>query len=80
MNKKLNWETEKFDTSYLCSNAYGFKLIENEIDIQAIEELKILDQDVEFFSPIIVDNRIKINELIKAIKQLDNKISNLQSI
>lgn len=55
------------------------ELIENEIDIQAIEELKILDKDVKFFSPIIVDNRIKINEIIKAIKQLNNKISNLQS-
>ena len=44
----MNWETGKFDTSYLVDNNYYFELIEEQqdIDIQAIEhkELEILQE------------------------------------
>ena len=43
-----------------------------EIDIQAIEELKELD-DKDFYAIPVVINRKAINELIKAVKQLDKK-------
>lgn len=45
---------------------------QQDIDIQAIEELRLISGNVSNF---IIDNRTKINELIKAIKQLDRNIN-----
>lgn len=45
---------------------------EDEIDIQSIEELPDYNFCVE-------GNKNKINEIIKVIKQLDNKINKLES-
>lgn len=44
----------------------NIELIEEDIDIQSIEELPI-------YCPAS-DRTLKINELIKAVKQLNNKI------
>lgn len=46
---------------------YEFKILENEIDIDNIEEI-----DEERY--IITDVLKKINELIQAVKQLDKKL------
>ena len=51
--------------------AWDFKLIENEIDINNIEEYKQEHSE----RCIDIDIRNKINELIQAIKQLNNKIN-----
>lgn len=51
---------------------YKFKILENEIDIDNIENLlKIEEYEVD--KTDIVINRNKINELIQAVKQLDKK-------
>lgn len=48
---------------------------QQDIDIQEIEELdKIIDYAELNTYSIIDNNREKINELIQAVKQLDNKI------
>lgn len=54
---------------------YTFKLIEEQqdIDIQAIEELRKVTVQSETYQSVY-DNREKINELIQAVKQLDRKI------
>lgn len=36
-NKRLEWATGEFDTSYLVDNDYYFKVLEDEIDIQEQE-------------------------------------------
>lgn len=71
-NKKLNWETGTFDTSYLSNNYCYFELIEEQqdIDIQAIEEYKTeyAEDGAEF------DLRNYINKkILPAIKQLDRR-------
>ena len=73
-NQKLNWETGTFDTSYLSNNYCYFELIEEQqdIDIQELEELRLISGPVSNF---IIDNRNKINELIRAIKQLDKNVN-----
>ena len=35
-----------------------------------IEELPIHDEDEKLYSPVILDNRLKINELVKAVNKL----------
>lgn len=59
----------------------NFELIEYEVDINidSIEELGISEKDNKVYSPIIIDNRIKINELIQAVKQLDKKVKELNT-
>lgn len=66
-----------------CSNKYYFEIIEDqeEINIQDIEEFKVVGCNVEFNGGLIPTESLindmqidKINKLIKAIKQLDNKI------
>ena len=48
---------------------------DKEIDIQAIEELRKLKlTNTNITEDIAVINRDKINEIVKAIKQLDKKI------
>lgn len=68
-------------TSIFTNKNTKFEIIENEeIDIQAIEELETFDlEDLkkmsaeERFSKTM-EEYFKINKIIKAIKQLDNKI------
>lgn len=73
-NEKLNWETGTFDTSYLSNNYCYFELIEEDIDIQAIEEA---NEDLRFpdWSTDAKFLRRKINEIIQAVKQLDRNIN-----
>jgi hypothetical protein len=47
---------------------------QEDIDIQAIEELRKVTVQSETYQSVY-DNREKINELIQAIKQLDRKIN-----
>ena len=47
-----------------------------EIDIQGIKDLEVLETDDRYYSPLVINSKNKINELIKAIKQLDNQINN----
>lgn len=55
-----------------------FELIEDEIDIDSIEELGIYEKDKKFYSPIIIDNRIKINELVQAVKQINKEVKEVK--
>ena len=68
----LKWEPGKFDTKYLCDIDIEFEVEEPDIDIQELEELRLIS---EYVSNFIIDNRNKINELIKAVKQLDRKVN-----
>ena len=56
-NDFLNWNVEIIEE-------------QQDIDIQAIEELRLISGNVSDF---IIDNRTKINELIQAVKQLDRR-------
>lgn len=51
---------------------------ETDIDIDSIEELGISEKDNKVYSPIIIDNRIKINKLIQAVKQIDKRVKKLE--
>lgn len=57
-----------------------FEVIGNETDINidSIEELGISEKDNKVYSPIIIDNRIKINKLIQAVKQIDKRVKKLE--
>ena len=56
---------------------YEFELIEDEIDIDNIEELlKIEEYEVDKTDTVI--NRNKINELVKAVKQLNKEIKSIK--
>lgn len=55
-----------------------FEPLEDEIDIDSIEELGIYEKDKKFYSPIIIDNRIKINELVQAVKQLNKEVKEVK--
>lgn len=77
---RLNWgKGGNFNTEYLCNNRVSFELIEDEIDIEKIEELndtnydaKILtEKEKEYYHNI---TRTRLNEVIKAVKELDKKM------
>ena len=72
-NAKLNWETGTFDTICLCNNYYYFELIEDEIDIDNIEELKSVTNNI--YGNICM--MFKINELVQAVKQINKKVEEL---
>ncbi len=65
-----------FNTGELLS--MEVELIEDEIDIDSIEELGIYEKDKKVYSPIIIDNRIKINKLVQAVKQLNKEVKELK--
>lgn len=65
-----------FNTGELLS--MEVELIEDEIDIDSIEELGIYEKDKKVYSPIIIDNRIKINKLVQALKQLNKEIKSIK--
>ena len=69
-----------YDKEGCCFTLYGalnceVEIIEEQqdIDIQAIEELKQVTVHSETYQSVY-DNREKVNELIQAVKQLDRKI------
>lgn len=80
--KDLNYEDVKstptfFFDYYLLSILNGtFIIIEKEIDIQNIEEYKEEYIEIGTSDSNIKSLAKKCNELIKAVKQLDKKISN----
>ena len=51
-----------------------FELIEDEIDIDSIEELKSVTNNIDGTVCIMV----KINELVQAVKQLNKKVKELK--
>lgn len=65
-----------FNTGELLS--MEVELIEDEIDIDSIEELGIYEKDKKVYSPIIIDNRIKINELVQAVKQINKEVKEVK--
>ncbi len=75
-NLMLKWESGDFDTSILCSTEADFEVIEEnkEIDIQSIKEISSEDR---FYR---TDNINKLNELTRAIKQIDNELNELKSL
>lgn len=75
-NLMLKWESGDFDTSILCSTEADFEVIEEnkEIDIQSIKEISSEDR---FYR---TDNIDKLNELTRAIKQIDNELNELKSL
>ena len=75
-NLMLKWESGDFDTSILCSVEANFEAIEEnkEIDIQSIKEIDVKDQ---FYRK---DNIDKLNELTRAIKQIDKELNELKSL
>lgn len=66
-----------FNTGELLS--MEVELIEDEMDIDSIEELGIYEKDKKFYSPIIIDNRIKINKLVQAVKQINKEVKELEN-
>ena len=75
-NFMLKWESGDFDTSILCSTEANFEVIEEnkEIDIQSIKEISSEDR---FYR---TDNIDKLNELTRAIKQIDKELNELKSL
>ncbi len=75
-NLMLKWESGDFDTSILCSEEADFEVIEEnkEIDIQSIKEISSEDR---FYR---TDNIDKLNELTRAIKQIDKELNELKSL
>ena len=72
-DRGLAWKTGEFDTSFLLNDYYYFKI--TDIDIQEIEEIpnEVMRDDWRYYVPIFFN---KINELVRAIKQLDRQINN----
>ena len=70
-DRGLAWKTGEFDTSFLLNDYYYFKI--TDIDIQEIEEIpnEVMRDGWRYYVPIFFN---KINELVRAIKQLDRQI------
>lgn len=60
------------DTKTQC---LGYELIEDEIDIDSIEEL---DEGFRGSNSFTDERIVRINELIKAVKQLNQEIKNIK--
>lgn len=70
---KEDSDKQEYATSFELN--WDFKLIEDEIDIDNIEEYK--QEHTE--RCIDVDIRNKINELIQAVKQLDKRVKEMNT-
>ena len=62
---------------------YTFKLIEDEIDIDSIEELNDTCYDVNIMSDDDLESyhnktRTTINEILQAVKQIDKKVKKIE--
>ena len=66
----LKWKTEEFDTSFLCNIDIEFEVIEEN---KEIEELKTLSPQSETYKSV-VDNREKINELVRAVNKINKQL------
>ena len=67
-------EDSLFSQLDICALNYEVEILEDEEEIENIKELEYL-KDYEADKTDIRLNRDKINELIKAVKQLDKKIN-----
>ena len=66
-NLMLKWESGDFDTSILCSEEADFEVIEEN---KEIGELEISDSDRKVMATFTLNNREKINELVRAVNKL----------
>lgn len=58
---------------------YGdFELIEDEIDIDSIEEIKWRESEKEYLGFGVLVANDKINELVQAVKQLNKEIKSIK--
>lgn len=73
-NKRLEWRTGEFDTSYLFNEDYYFRVLED--NTEEIEELEITEIVQNRLVKEIKENREKINELVKAINSIRKDKSN----
>ena len=68
----------KFDTKYLCDIETEFEVVDDEINIEEIQEIDATTEAINDFmvsnSTLIQQDRNKINELIRAIKQINRKM------
>ena len=67
-NKRLEWGTGEFDTSYLFDDNIYFRVLED--NTEEIEELEITEIVQNRLVKEIKENREKINELVKAINSI----------
>ena len=72
-NKRLEWGTGEFDTSYLFDDNIYFRVLED--NTEEIEELLTIE-DYECDKTDIRLNRDKINELVKAVNKLRKENNN----
>lgn len=74
-NGRLVWENGgNIDTAYLCDIETEFEVVEDEIDIDKIQELDEDKEGKKLIGKIARENRQKINELIRAINQINRKM------
>ena len=80
-NKKLNWKTGEFDTSYLCNDSYYFELIEDEtIDIESINELLVEQlKNREHTNADIYAIAEQQNKILQVLKQQEKRIKKLEN-
>ena len=57
---------------------WEFELIEDEIDIDSIEEIKLRPSDREHLSFAGLIFEEKINKLVQAVKQIDKRVKKLE--
>lgn len=76
---------EEEDLEYLADefsmkeiSLLDFELIEDEIDIDGIEEIKWRESDKEYLGYGVLVVNDKINELIQALKQLNKEIKSIK--
>ena len=69
-NKRLEWGTGEFDTSYLFDDNIYFRVLED--NTEEIEELKPVEDGLAYRSEVPK----KINELVKAINSIRKDKSN----
>ena len=67
-NKRLEWGTGEFDTSYLFDDNIYFRVLED--NTEEIEELEITEIVQNRLVKEIKENREKINELVKAVNSI----------
>lgn len=65
-NQRLNWTSGEFDTSFLCNIDIEFVIQENK----EIEELKISESDRKVMATFVINNREKINELVREVNKM----------
>lgn len=69
-NKRLNWnQNGNFNTEYLCSNSVKFELVEENKEIEELWANTIGDSE-QCRDKFALDNRDKINELVRAVNKL----------